>query len=108
MADYGEVKYGRRSTGLIYSASLFSIKSGILIGGFLVPLFLAGYGYAKDAPAQTANALMGIALAFSIGPAIFALLKAAALMVYPLDQKRVDEIEASLAARRRETEAPSA
>ena len=108
VADYGEVKYGRRSTGLIYSASLFSIKSGILIGGFLVPLFLAGYGYAKDAPAQTANALMGIALAFSIGPAIFALLKAAALMVYPLDQKRVDEIEASLAARRRETEAPSA
>ncbi len=108
VADYGEVKYGRRSTGLIYSASLFSIKAGILIGGFLVPLFLAGYGYVKDAPAQTANALLGIALAFSIGPAIFALLKAAALMVYPLDQKRVDEIEASLAARRRETEAPSA
>jgi GPH family glycoside/pentoside/hexuronide:cation symporter len=29
VADYGEVKYGRRSTGLIYSASLFSIKAGI-------------------------------------------------------------------------------
>jgi signal transduction histidine kinase len=41
VADYGEFKYGRRSTGLIYSASLFSIKTGILIGGFLVPLFLA-------------------------------------------------------------------
>ena len=108
VADYGEVKYGRRSTGLIYSASLFSIKAGILIGGFLVPLFLAGYGYVRDAPTQTANALMGIALAFSIGPEIFALLKAAALMVYPLDQNRVDEIEASLAARRREKEAPSA
>jgi glycoside/pentoside/hexuronide:cation symporter, GPH family len=100
VADYGELKYGRRSTGLIYSASLFSIKSGILIGGFLVPLFLAGYGYVKNALTQTAHALLGIALAFSIGPALFALLKGVALMIYPLDQKRVDAMEASLATRR--------
>ena len=62
VADYGEVKYGRRSTGLIYSASLFSIKAGILIGGFLVPLFLAKFGYVKGAATQTAHALLGIAL----------------------------------------------
>src|SRR4026207_2107289 len=77
VADYGEFKYGRRSTGLIYSASLFSIKTGILIGGFLGPLFLAQFGYVKGATTQTASALLGIALAFSIGPALFALLKAA-------------------------------
>lgn len=100
VADYGEVKYGRRSTGLIYSASLFSIKAGILIGGFLVPLFLAKFGYVKGAETQTAHALLGIALAFSIGPSLFALLKAVALMIYPLDQKRVDQIEQELAARR--------
>jgi GPH family glycoside/pentoside/hexuronide:cation symporter len=100
VADYGEFKYGRRSTGLIYSASLFSIKTGILIGGFLVPLFLAQFGYVKGAEAQTAKALLGIAIAFSIGPALFALLKAVALMIYPLNQKRVDDIEQALAARR--------
>jgi len=100
VADYGEVKYGRRSTGLIYSASLFAIKSGILVGGFLVPLFLARFGYIKGAAAQTANALLGIALAFSVGPALFALLKAVALMIYPLNQKRLDEIEHTLAERR--------
>jgi glycoside/pentoside/hexuronide:cation symporter, GPH family len=100
VADYGEAKYGRRSTGLIYSASLFSIKAGVLIGGFLVPLFLAAFGYVKGAPTQTAPALLGIAIAFSIGPALFALLKAVALMIYPLDQKRVDAIERELAARR--------
>jgi len=100
VADYGEVKYGRRSTGLIYSASLFAIKSGILVGGFLVPLFLARFGYIKGAAAQTANALLGIALAFSVGPALFALLKAVALMIYPLNQKRLDEIERTLAERR--------
>ena len=100
VADYGEFKYGRRSTGLIYSASLFSIKAGILIGGFLVPLFLAHFGYVKGAAIQTTTALLGIAIAFSIGPAMFALLKAGALMIYPLNQKRVDEIEQALTSRR--------
>jgi GPH family glycoside/pentoside/hexuronide:cation symporter len=103
VADYGEVKYGRRSTGLIYSASLFSIKSGILIGGFLVPLFLAKFGYVKGAATQTATALLGITLAFSIGPALFAILKAVALMIYPLDRKRLDDIERELAVRRAAT-----
>ena len=100
VADYGEHKYGRRSTGLIYSASLFAIKAGVLIGSFLVPLFLAKFGYVKGAESQTAQALLGIAIAFSIGPALFALLKTVALMIYPLNQKRVDQIEQDLAARR--------
>jgi len=100
VADYGEFKYGRRSTGLIYSASLFSIKAGILIGGFLVPLFLAQFGYVKGAATQTLHALLGITLAFSIGPALFALLKSVALLIYPLNQKHVDEIERELGARR--------
>jgi GPH family glycoside/pentoside/hexuronide:cation symporter len=100
VADYGEFKYGRRSTGLIYSASLFSIKTGVLVGGFLVPLFLSKYGYVSGAPTQTAEALLGITIAFSLGPALFALLKAAALVIYPLNQKRVDEIERELSARR--------
>ncbi len=100
VADYGELRYGRRSTGLIYSASLFSIKTGVLIGGFLVPWFLIQFGYVKDAAAQTPRALMGIAIAFSMGPALFAFLKVVALLIYPLDQKKVDEIERELAERR--------
>jgi glycoside/pentoside/hexuronide:cation symporter, GPH family len=107
VADYGEHKYGRRSTGLIYSASLFSIKTGILVGGFLVPLFLTQYGYVTGAPSQTARALLGITIAFSLGPALFAFLKAVALMIYPLDQKKVDAIEADLAARRAAVSPPA-
>ena len=99
VADYGEWRYGRRSTGLVYSASLFAIKTGLLVGGFLLPLFLAQFGYVKDAQ-QTPTALLGITLAFSIAPAFFALLKAVALLVYPLDQKRVQHVEQELAARR--------
>jgi len=99
VADYGEWKFGRRSTGLVYSASLFSIKTGIVVGGFLLPLFLDRFGFVRNA-VQTPRALLGITLAFSIAPAVFALLKAGALLVYPLNQKRVDQIEQDLAARR--------
>jgi GPH family glycoside/pentoside/hexuronide:cation symporter len=99
VADYGEWKFGRRSTGLVYSASLFSIKTGIVVGGYLLPLFLQQFGFVRNA-VQTASALLGITLAFSIAPALFALLKAGALIIYPLNQMRVDEIERELSSRR--------
>ena len=99
VADYGEWKFGRRSTGLVFSASLFAIKTGNLVGGFLLPLFLASFGYVKNAE-QTPRALLGIALAFSLVPGFIALLKAVALLIYPLNQKRVNQIELELAARR--------
>ncbi len=100
VADYGEWKFGRRSTGLVYSASLFAIKTGMVIGGFLLPLFLYLFGYVKDAEQQAPEAIFGITLAFSIMAGLFALLKAGALLIYPLNQKRVDEIERELTARR--------
>jgi len=99
VADYGEWKFGRRSTGLVYSASLFAIKTGLLVGGFLLPWFLDRFGFVRNAT-QTTTAILGITLAFSIAPGCFALLKAGALMVYPLDQKRVEQIERELAGRR--------
>ncbi len=99
VADYGEWKFGRRSTGLVYSASLFAIKTGVVVSNLLLPMFLACFGYRKDA-VQTPLALFGITLAFSLVPGFIALLKAIALMIYPLNQKRVDEVEQELAARR--------
>jgi GPH family glycoside/pentoside/hexuronide:cation symporter len=102
VADYGECKFGRRSTGLVYSASLFAIKTGIVAGGFLLPLFLQRFGFVRNAP-QTANALLGITLAFSVAPGLLALLKAGALVIYPLNQVRVEEIERELTARRAAT-----
>jgi glycoside/pentoside/hexuronide:cation symporter, GPH family len=106
VADYGEWKFRRRSTALIYSASLFSIKTGIMIGGFLVPVFLGKFGFVSNVE-QTATAVLGITLAFSVMPGLFAVLKGVAIWIYPLDQQRVDEIERDLAARRVATTAGS-
>ncbi len=99
VADYGEWKFGRRSTALVYSASLFALKTGSMIAGWLTPLFLAAFGFVRDAQ-QTASAILGITLAFSVGPFVFATLKAVALWIYPLKQSKVDEVEQALAARR--------
>ena len=103
VADWGEWKYGRRSTGLVYSASLFAIKTGGLAGNFLLPLFLECFSFNRDVTTQKPSALLGILLAFSLAPGLIALLKAAALLIYPLNQKRVDEVEQALAARRAAT-----
>jgi len=103
VADYGEWKFGRRSTGLVYSASLFAIKTGVVASNFLLLFFLALFGFVKNAPSQTPTVLLGITLAFSVVPGFIALLKAIMLMIYPLNQKRVDEVERELAARRAAT-----
>jgi glycoside/pentoside/hexuronide:cation symporter, GPH family len=99
VADYGEWKFGRRSTALVYSASLFSIKTGIMIGGTLVPIFLGSFGFVRN-EVQGATAILGITLAFTLAPGLFAMLKGVAIWIYPLDQRRVDEVELALAARR--------
>jgi GPH family glycoside/pentoside/hexuronide:cation symporter len=99
VADYGEWKFGRRSTGLVYSASLFALKTGTMIAGFMLPMFLDYFGFVRNVE-QTAASLLGITLAFSIMPALFAGLKAAALWIYPLRQAEVDRIERELSARR--------
>jgi glycoside/pentoside/hexuronide:cation symporter, GPH family len=99
VADYGEWKFGRRSTGLVYSASLFALKTGTMIAGWLLPWFLDRFGFVRNVE-QTASAMLGITLAFSLMPGILAALKAATLWLYPLDQTKVDLIERELRERR--------
>ncbi len=107
VADYGEWKFGRRSTALVYSASLFALKTGSVIAGVLLPLFLAQFGFVRGV-AQTPTAVLGILLAFSVGPGVFAVLKVVALWMYPLGQDQVDRIERELRERRAGPAAPVA
>lgn len=99
VADYGEWKFGRRSTGLVYSASLFALKTGTMVAGFMLPLFLDRFGFVRNV-AQTPQSVLGITLAFSIMPGVLAALKGAALWVYPLHRSEVLRIEEELRLRR--------
>lgn len=99
VADYGEWKFGRRSTALVYSASLFAMKTGSMLAGALVPVFLDAFGFVKGVE-QSASALLGITLAFSVVPGLFAALKAWSIWLFPLNKAKVADIERELALRR--------
>ncbi len=98
-ADYGEWVNGRRSTGLIMSASLFAIKLGLTIGGAMVGWILAFYGFEAN-QAQSGDALLGIRLLMSLYPGVAGVIGSALIILYPLNNTRMVEIEQDLEARR--------
>jgi glycoside/pentoside/hexuronide:cation symporter, GPH family len=99
VADYGQARFGRRSTGLIHSASLFALKTGTMVAGLMGGWMLGWFNFAPNQP-QSAQAMLGIRLMFSIIPALFAVCKAISLFLYPLNRRKVLEIERELAIRR--------
>jgi GPH family glycoside/pentoside/hexuronide:cation symporter len=99
VADYGEWRFNRRMTGLVFSASMFAQKFGLTIGAGLSGWMLAFYGYEANV-SQTTDSLMGIRLLFTFIPAGVAILNVIALSFYDLSDKQVAQIEAELGARK--------
>lgn len=94
-ADYGEWKTGRRTTGLVFSASQFAQKLGLAVGAGLSGFLLSMFGFVSNA-VQSPDALLGIRLMFSIFPALLAALSAIAIIFYRLDAAKVAQIEQDL------------
>jgi GPH family glycoside/pentoside/hexuronide:cation symporter len=100
-ADYSQWKTGRRATGLVYSASTFSQKSGSALGGSMAMGILSLFGYVAKAE-QSALSLLGIRLSMSVFPAVIALLGVILLFFYKLDDETVDQIKNDLGKSRNE------
>jgi len=98
-ADYGEWKTGRRTTGLIFSASQFAQKMGLAVGAGLSGFVLSLFGFVANQD-QSESAMMGIRLMFSIFPGVLAMLSALAIVFYGLSSEKVRQIEKELAERR--------
>ncbi len=98
-ADYGEWRFGRRTTGLVFSALVFSQKVGLAVGTGALGWLLAYYGFVANVD-QAAFSSLGIRLMFSIFPAALALLGTVAIFFYPITDARMREIEADLAQRK--------
>ncbi len=97
-ADYAEWKTGRRMTALIFSASQFAQKMGLAVGAGLAGYMLSLFGFVSN-EVQSASAIVGIKLMFSIFPAILAILSAVSIFFYRLDGDKVEQIERELAKR---------
>jgi len=102
-ADYSEWKTKRRATGLVFSASSMSQKFGWTIGGALVGWLLGFYGFQANV-AQTETAQNGIRMMLSFYPAIGTLLGVGFMLIYPLSEKKMEQISGDLAALRGKTE----
>lgn len=69
VADYGEWKFGRRTSGLAFSAAMFAQKLGITIGGSICGWTLGGLGFIANTQ-QSPEVLEGIRITFSILPGV--------------------------------------
>lgn len=99
-ADYAEWKTGRRATGLVFSASIFSQKFGWGWGGGLSLIMLNGVGFVAN-QVQTPAALNGLVKLMSIFPAAFGILAILILVIfYPLNETKMAQIAADLKTRR--------
>jgi GPH family glycoside/pentoside/hexuronide:cation symporter len=100
VVDYGEWKFGRRITALTFSIAMFVQKVGLAVGGSMVGILLAYYGYVAN-EVQSETSANGILLMFSVFPGVLTILSGIALFWYPLTDNQVDEIAEELEARRK-------
>ena len=98
-ADYSEWKFGRRATGLVFSAATFAQKFGWTIGGALAGWLLAYYGF-KANVVQSMETQNGIRMMMSIIPAAGSILATVAAIFYKIDEPLMKKIELELAERK--------
>lgn len=99
-ADYSEYKNGRRATGLVYSAGSFATKFGGGIAGAIIGLVLSAFNYNGQNELSIQGAIPGIVMLMSWIPTLVAIIAAIVMTIYPLNQKKMDEITLELANRR--------
>lgn len=106
VADYSEYKNGNASVGLVFSSSSMAQKFGGAFGSSLVLWLLVAFGYvvpeagSSEVITQCESAIVGLKSLMSWIPALGCLLGAVIMFFYPLNEKRVEEIQKELTTRR--------
>ena len=98
-AEYGEWLTGKRTSGLIVSASMFSLKFGSAVGGAIPGFILAAFGFVAN-QVQTPAAISGIRMMFNVVPAVLFLAGGLLMVFYRIDRSTLSRIEADMHARR--------
>lgn len=85
--DYGEWKNRKRVEGAVFAGTGIGTTIGPGVGTALCGIILEGLGYDGTAAVQSARAIMGIRVCYSLIPAALLLLAVIALAAYDLDKK---------------------
>lgn len=100
IVDYQEYKYGRRTSGLIFSSSSMSQKLGSALGAAVTGWGLFFFRYNPAILEQSIETIQGERLMISIIPAICCGLAFIGMMFYPLSDQKVAEITKKLEEKR--------
>jgi GPH family glycoside/pentoside/hexuronide:cation symporter len=98
-ADYGEWRSGRRTTGLVFSASTMSQKVGWALAAFIALHLMSFAGFQANV-IPTPEVKDSIVKLMSIFPAALGVLSLVIYHFYPLTDQRVNEINEELKERR--------
>lgn len=100
VADYGEWKFNRRTTGLTFSASVLAQKLGWAIGAAAAGWLLSATHFVANADVQSDEAMLGIRLLVSVIPGVLYASCALVLAFYDLDTKTIVQMKTDLEERR--------
>jgi glycoside/pentoside/hexuronide:cation symporter, GPH family len=100
VADYADWSTGRRATGMAFASIMFSLNSGLAIGGWLNGVLLRWYVFNERQSQQSARAVQGIVWMFSIYPAIAFFIGCGALWFYGIDKQMEIKLARELTLRR--------
>ncbi len=98
-ADYGEWKTGRRTTGLVFSASTMGQKIGWAIGAYIAFYLLSSVGFQANV-IPSAAVKDSLVMLVSLAPSALGVLSIVIFLFYPLTDERVSVIAAELKLRR--------
>lgn len=99
-ADFGEWKFQRRATGLIFSAAIMAQKFGWAIGAGFTGWMLSKYGYNPNG-VQNGNVLELLRSLMSTIPLLCGIVSIIVVLFYKLDDKMMKTIEQDLNERRK-------
>lgn len=102
-ADFCELKYNKKMSGILGAGALFALKLGMSLAGALVGWVLAACGY-EAGVAPTSEMVWAILILISVFPAIFHFAGYGCLRLYKLNDAKMEEIKNALLQRRGATE----
>ena len=98
--DYGEIKVGKRLTGMNFSFNFLALKLGLTTSGVAINFLLSFSDYQPNVIHQNSVAEHTILLLFTVIPAVGYLLTAFCVRLLKVDRKMMFEIEKQLKIRR--------
>ncbi len=91
--DDDHVRTGVRREGSFYGMNALVMRLSIVIQGLLTAFIWKQTGYVEGAATQTASAVFGIRSLMGLVPLVFAIIAILVLFFYPIDKKRLAEVQ---------------